>query len=90
MIQVCNNADATTFYVCEKFLNTLIIRLEHNTALVVKWFKNNYVKLNKDKCHLRVFPRTYHVFSTLTGHRSNRLQVVSTWLPRDVFVDFWT
>ena len=66
MIQVCNNADATTFYVCEKFLNTLIIRLEHNTALVVKWFKNNYVKLNKDKCHLRVFPRTYHVFSTLT------------------------
>ena len=52
--QVCNFADDTTFYVCDKDLNTLINRLEHDTALAVEWFENNFMKLNQDKCHLLV------------------------------------
>ena len=51
MTQVCNFADDTTFYVCDKDLNTLINRLEHDTALAVEWFENNFMKLNQDKCH---------------------------------------
>ena len=48
MTQVCNFADDTTFYVCDKNLNTL------NTSLAVEWFENNFMKLNQDKCHLLV------------------------------------
>ena len=54
MTQVCNFADDTTFYVCDKDLNILINRLEHDTSLAVEWFENNFMKLNQDKCHLLV------------------------------------
>ena len=36
MTQVCNFADDTTFSVRDKDLNTLINRLEHNTAVAVE------------------------------------------------------
>ena len=29
-------------------------RLEHDTKLGIEWFKNNYLKLNEDECHLLV------------------------------------
>ena len=29
-------------------------RLENDTKLAVKWFENNYIKLNEDKCHFLV------------------------------------
>ena len=54
MTQVCNFADDTTFYICDKDLNTLINRLEHYTAPTVEWFENDFMKLNQDKCHLLV------------------------------------
>ena len=54
MTQVCNFANNATFYVRDKDLNTLINRIEHDTALVVERFENNFMKLNQDKCHLIV------------------------------------
>ena len=54
MTQICNFAVDTTFHVCDKDLNTLINRLEHDTALAIEWFENNFMKLNQDKCHLPV------------------------------------
>ena len=54
MFQVSSFADDTTFYVCDKDLNTLINKLEHNTALAVEWFESNFMQLNQDKCHLLV------------------------------------
>ena len=54
MTQVCNFADDTTFCVCDKDLNTLINRLEHDNLLPAEWFENNFMKLNQDKCHLLV------------------------------------
>ena len=32
----------------------MINRLKHDTALAVAWFKNNFMKLNIDNCHLLV------------------------------------
>ena len=46
MTQVCNFADATTFYVCDKDLK--------DTARAVEQFENNFMKLNQYKCHLLV------------------------------------
>ena len=52
MTQVFKFADGITFNVCYKNLNTLINRLEHDTALAGEWFENNFMKLNQDKCDL--------------------------------------
>ena len=54
MTQVCNFSDDTTFFVCDKDLNNLINRLEHDTAIAVEWFENSFMKLKQDKCHLLV------------------------------------
>ena len=51
---VCNFADDTTFYACDKDVNSLINRLEHDSYLAIEWFENNSMKLNQDKCHLLV------------------------------------
>ena len=52
--KVCNFADDTTFYACDKDLRSLINRLEHDSLLAIEWFENNHMKLNQEKCHLLV------------------------------------
>ena len=44
--EVCNFADITTFFACDKDLNSLIKRLEHNSLLAIEWFQNTNMKLN--------------------------------------------
>ena len=51
---VCNFADDTNFFACNRDLKHLMERLEHDTKLAIEWFENNYIKLNEDKCHLLV------------------------------------
>ena len=51
---VWNFVDGTTFFACEKDLNSLINRLEQNSLLAIKWFENSYMKLNQEKCNLLV------------------------------------
>ena len=52
--EVCNFADDTTFFACDKDLKTLISRLEHDSHLAIEWFERNYMKANQEKCHLLV------------------------------------
>ena len=59
MIQARYLPDGTTFYVCDKNLNTLINRLEHDNALAIERFLNNFIKLNQDKCHFFVSGEKY-------------------------------
>ena len=49
--KVCNFANDTTFYACDRDVNSLINRLEHDGYLATEWFENNSMKLNQDKCH---------------------------------------
>ena len=51
---MCNFADDTTFYACDRDLRSLINRLEHNSLLAIECFENNHMKLNQEKCHLLV------------------------------------
>ena len=39
--EVCNFADDTTFFACEKGLNSLIKRLEHDSLAAIEWFEND-------------------------------------------------
>ena len=50
--EVCNFADDTTYYNCDQDLDVLIKRLENVSLKAIEWFKNNYMELNEDKCHL--------------------------------------
>ena len=52
--EICNFADDTTIYACDTDLSNLCNRIEHDSTLTIEWFENNYMKLNKDKCHLIV------------------------------------
>ena len=48
---VCNYADDTTFYKCDKDINNLMKSLEHDSSLAIEWFDSNYMKLNESKCN---------------------------------------
>ena len=51
---VCNFPDDTTLYACDKDLNSLTNRWEHNIYLEIERFESNSMKLNQDKCLLLV------------------------------------
>ena len=58
---VCNFAD-TSPQACDINLDKILMRLEHDSALAVCWFESNYMKLNTDKCHLRISSNKHESF----------------------------
>ena len=50
--KICNFVDDTTIYVCDGNHENVINKSESETLLISEWFRNNYMKLNDDKCHL--------------------------------------
>ena len=55
--KVCNYATIydTTIYACGPKIEAVIAHLEHDAFQLKKWFPNNFMKLNEDKCHLMFF-----------------------------------
>ena len=53
--KICNYADDTTIFACHPDLDTIIKQLEEDSSVLVKWFSDNFLKLNDDKCHLMIF-----------------------------------
>ena len=60
--KICNYADDTTLFECNKNFNDLIINLEHHSSTAISRFKYNYMKLNEEKCHL-----------LMSGHKCERI-----------------
>ena len=50
----CNFADDTTLSAFSKNLEDLLYNLEYDVQSAIIWFDNNYMKLNKGKCHFIV------------------------------------
>ena len=44
----------TTPYSIESKVDAVMYALEVHTNILIKWFEDNYLKLNTDKCHLLV------------------------------------
>jgi len=65
--EVCNYADDTTPYSCSNDLNILKSNLEVDCLNAINWFKNNYMKLNTDKCKLLVAGRKDHIVNINVG-----------------------
>ena len=51
---ICNYADDTTIYSCDRSLNNITHTLENDCNVALKWFADNFMKLSADKCHLLV------------------------------------
>ena len=54
---ICNYADDTTIYACDRNLDSAIARLENDSSTIIQWFADNFMKLITDKCHLMVLGR---------------------------------
>ena len=48
---ICNYADDTTIYACDKNLENTTNKLENDCNVALEWFANNFMKFNADKCH---------------------------------------
>ena len=53
--KICNYADDTTVFACHPDLRTVIRQSEDDCSVIGKWFSDNLLKLNDEKCHLMVF-----------------------------------
>ena len=51
----CNYANSMTIYVCGHELKHVISSLETDTQKLSKWFLDNSMNLNPEKCHLLIF-----------------------------------
>ena len=61
---VCNFADDTTPFICNKNFDFVLNELERNSNIAIDWFQSNYTKMNSDKCHLLV---AVHRFEQIWG-----------------------
>ena len=53
--EICNYADDTTLYSCDREVKNVITKLEQNANHLITWFPENHMKFNEDKCHLIIF-----------------------------------
>ena len=53
-VGIYNFADNTTIYIFDESVENVLKSLEKNSMLAIRWFENNYMKLNTDKCGLIV------------------------------------
>ena len=68
--KVCNYADDTTIYVCGNNLKHIVSSLETDAQKLSKWFRDNNMKLNPDKCHLLIFGEKNNEVSVQIGAMS--------------------
>ena len=66
-IEICNYADDTTIYICGHKLEHAVSSLETDAQRLSKWFLDNSMKLNPDKCHLLIFGEKNNEVSVQIG-----------------------
>ena len=60
-------ADDNTPYAIDSEVNNLINTLVNDTSILIKWFNDNYFKMNADKCHLLVTNHDEHLTAVIDG-----------------------
>ena len=62
-----NYADDNTPYAVDSNIGALIDSIVHETSTLIKWFNDNYFKMNIDKCHLLVTNHEEDVSAFIEG-----------------------
>ena len=65
--ELCNFADDTTPYACGFKLNEVVKNVEDDCKILVSWFKDNYLTLNAEKCHLIISGNIHDPISAKVG-----------------------
>ena len=65
--EVCNFADDTTLYACNKELSKVKENLESSSKVAINWFKTNYMKLNEEKCKFIICGKKDHLETVMVG-----------------------
>ena len=88
---VCNFADDTEPYFCDKNLAFVLVKLEENSNIARKWFENNYMKVNSDKCHLFISGNKYEHFWAKIGNyriwKSRKVKLLGVTLDNELKFD---
>ena len=77
---IANYADDTTPYAVDTTTDALMYALEADTNILIKWFEDNYLKLNTDKCHLLVSNHNECVFINAAGDNIECEDSVICWV----------
>ena len=64
--EICNFADDTTIYACDKSIDTVIIKLEDDLQKILNWFKENGKCANPAKFHMMFWDLRLTICSALT------------------------
>ena len=64
---ICNFADDTTPHSSGYDLKQVMEDVEHDCSILVEWFRDNYLTLNADKCHLLVSGFKYEAMYASVG-----------------------
>ena len=64
----------TTPYAIDTNIESLINTIENDASILMKWFQDNYLKMNEDKCHLLITNQNDSCISVNIGNEtiSNR------------------
>ena len=62
---ICNYADDTTIYACDKTLDSVVARLESDSRKVIQWVRDTFMKPSTDKCHFLILGRNSNRQATL-------------------------
>ena len=86
---VTNYADDTTPYTVNKTMDALLNSLENDTSTLTRWFYDNYLKMNVDKCHLLV--SSHEVVSITVDQQvvncSNSVKLIGVTIDNDLSFD---
>ena len=86
-VGICNFADDTTIHISDKSLENVLKSLEKNSMLAIRWFENNYRKVNTDKCRLILSDYKYEQVLANVGKdliwESNDVKLLGVTIDRD-------
>ena len=90
-VDICNFADDTTTYSSDESLGNILKSFEKNSVLAIRWFENNYMKLNTDKCCLIVsgykHEQVWQNIGTDLIWESNDVKLLGVTIDRDLKFD---
>ena len=66
-----NYADDNTPYAIDLNIDQLMNRLTHDASILIRWFKDNYFKMNADKCQLLITNHVEDVSAVMDGENIN-------------------
>ena len=90
-VGICNFVDDTTTCIFNESLANVLKSFEKNSMLAIRWFENNYMKLNTDKCHLIVSSYEHVQVRASIGKdliwESNDVKLLGITIDRDLKLD---